>query len=324
LLCLWITQPKRGFYFLASAGLLSVGAFLVMNHYYEGWFYYYLFEVPRGHALYTNLFSYFWRYDLVGPAAIACSFSLIFLITNIFEKDTLKKAFYFFIPAALLTISAASRIHSEAYSNVLFPAYAALAIMTPMALKRILSDRTRTAGLRLGPWLGLILMLAQFYQLYYPAARHMPTAYDLAAGQRLIRVIQSIPGDVLIPYHGFLSTQSGKSPSAQAMGVYDVLRSPDHAGACLIDAYRQQILSKKYEAVILDDSESFLTFGNELKKLYGKKIPLFRMETVFRPRTGSYFRPVNIVFLKGSESEAKIKALLNQPISLTDIESHPR
>jgi hypothetical protein len=110
---------------------------------------------------------------------------------------------------------------------VALPAYAALAIVSGIALHDVLrlvreSPRRRTR--ELAP-IGLYtLALLQLIRLSYAPASLVPSAEDVAAGRSFMEHLAAMPGDVFVPYHGYLPVLAGREPHAHAVVIADVIR----------------------------------------------------------------------------------------------------
>ncbi len=290
----FFTRPKYCFFFMLTAAAWIGGSHLVLNQIHAGWYQYYLFEVPHQHEIYWKSLRSFWRNDLLQPMGIACGFGCLYLIRILFKTSRQKAFFYWTVGAGMLTITALSRAHSQAYRNVLFPAYALIAILAALGITNVTEARssTRYPLLSVGA-LGLLAFLQMSRLLYVPTPQ-IPTARDRQAGARLVELIHATPGEILLPYHGFLPTLAGKATSAQAMAVFDIVRVGDQQGGKLIEKFRQAVRTGRFEMIIVDHLPGLVVFEEALKTNYHKTDNLINDPSVFWPVTGSRFRPQEI------------------------------
>ena len=97
-------------------------------------------------------------------------------------------------------------------------------------------------------------MLAQFALAAYNPARFLPSTEMREAGDRLIRRIASIDGEVLVLMHPYYAAMAGKSPGAQIAAMWHARwRGRDPLPTDLVERIR----SRHYAAIISDESEFF-------------------------------------------------------------------
>jgi len=110
-----------------------------------------------------------------------------------------------------------------AYFHVLMPTIAALSIAGPIAMYRI-GRRLEPASKV--PALTTCLVLAlQFLPLLYPIRSLVPRPGAAATYRDVIAKIRSLPGPVLMPYHGYYATMAGKGMGMTVLPLDDILRA---------------------------------------------------------------------------------------------------
>ena len=82
----------------------------------------------------------------------------------------------------------------------------------------------------------------------YAVATHLPRAGDRAAAGALLRVLASVGGPVLMPYHPFYPYLVGQPTHFHQMGTNDVLR----AGWPLPPDIAARVAARRYRAIVLD------------------------------------------------------------------------
>ncbi|MEW6743404.1 MAG: glycosyltransferase family 39 protein [Planctomycetota bacterium] len=63
---------KRALYFVASAGGLIIASSLALNHLHQGWYRYYVLDVPRSHNTIRRMYVDFWTEDLLRNLPLVC------------------------------------------------------------------------------------------------------------------------------------------------------------------------------------------------------------------------------------------------------------
>jgi len=140
-------------------------------------------------------------------------------------------------------------------NNVLHPLATMMAIYIPYAVWRVRVDSAtlRPALGQLFEW-GLLLQLASF--VYIPTHLPMlfPGAKERARADNFIAYLRTIPGDVVIPAHGFIGTLAGKRTHTHVQVEDDVLVMHDSVSAAYQAAWQQAFREQRFGAIIWDES----------------------------------------------------------------------
>ncbi len=274
---------------LAAALLVSSVGFELAS---GGWYRYFVFDLPRHHGIVPERWITFWTHDLL-RVWIAVVGSILALL-SLFGRDRGTAGFYTGLWIGFVGSSLVARVRPAGWINSLLPAAAALAITFPLAvaLARTRSRPTRWGGV--GRTLAGALLLVQLLLLAYDPRSAVPTEEDRRAGERLLRYVREIEGEVLIPQHRFLQTRVGKTSFALDMAADDVLRAPDHpARRRLLTEIQTAIRSLRFDAVILHDdgwTRRVPGFG----EAYVFVEDLFGESPVYRPVVGYRMRPTRV------------------------------
>ncbi len=110
-----------------------------------------------------------------------------------------------------------------AYFHVLMPTIAALAVAGPIAMHRI-GRRLEPAALAPVFTTCLVLGLA-YLPLLYPIRSLLPRPGAAAAHRDILAKLESLPGPVLMPYHGYYATMAGKGMGMTVLPLDDILRA---------------------------------------------------------------------------------------------------
>ena len=116
-----------------------------------------------------------------------------------------------------------SLIHAGGTSDVLMPAYAAIALVCGLGY-----DAVRRAGSRFPVLTGALLaalVVVQVMHLSRQPLHEIPSAQSAAAGRQFVALVSSLPGEVIVTDHPWYDTMAGKASWAQSEAVHDVLRA---------------------------------------------------------------------------------------------------
>ena len=109
----------------------------------------------------------------------------------------------------LVGTSWVSLVHAGGSSDVLMPAYAAIALGAGIGTDIILRLETRYQGV-VGAVLAVVLAV-QVIQLSHRPLHEIPSAASEAAGHRFIALVASLPGQVIVADHPWYDTMAGKT-----------------------------------------------------------------------------------------------------------------
>ena len=280
--------------FAAYAGTLAIvvlGANALLQRAFDGWYSYYVFGVPAQHPLATEMLWGFWRFDLLRPLPLALVGSAVYvcwrLARSVTRHDDRDAALFYLLAAAGLFGGAlASRLHSLSYVNVVLPAYAMLSLLFAIAVHDGAeaagaarppagdSSTTDRAGARVRRWAPSAIYavaLLQLVRLVYAPAALVPTEADVEAGRAFVRALAAMPGDVFVPYHGYLPAMAGKRTHAHAVVIADVIRGGETAVEKGLDeSLRDALRTHRFTAVIAFDTptpvERWLPIGEHYRR----------------------------------------------------------
>ena len=155
--------------------------------------------------------------DLLPALSIAISYAILFML-HLWHGARRQFVFYLLFAAGMLAAAWISRLESGSYANVLFPAYACTAMLFGLGLhvaaQLLRSSRSHAA--RIGEATLLIAAFLQFVALTYNPRWMLPSTADRQAGNRLVATLAQIPGEIWVPYHGYLPT-----PHQHELGGYE-------------------------------------------------------------------------------------------------------
>jgi len=183
-------------------------------------------------------------------------------------------------------------MHVGGYNHVLVPAAAALALWTGCAVGRLGPARS-------GAWALACLQFAWFAFAAHFTDRlprvdwleQVPSAQDVAAGERVIERLRALDAPVFAPGSSYLVRRAGHSaPSLHAMALNDLLQSEARAVVQpLVDDLVQSLKEQRFAAILLHDHWDDLP---QLTQSYAPApFDVYAGADVFLPVTGGQSRP---------------------------------
>ena len=242
--------------FACFAGTVAAVLFVttvVLDRVFDGWYLYYIRDVPAQHPLALEMVWGFWRFDLLRPFPIALLASAGYLLEKLRRGDRDAALLHLLAAAGLCGGAWASRLHSLSYVNVALPAYAALALVFACLVhdRRFASDFLGTARVAITQCALYAVAVLQLLRLGYMPGRLVPTDQDVATGRSLLSTFATQPGDVFAPFHGYLPTLAGKSSHAHAVVIADVVRGDaSAAGRSFAEELERALKDHQFQAVI--------------------------------------------------------------------------
>ncbi|MEO5929593.1 MAG: glycosyltransferase family 39 protein [Candidatus Kapaibacterium sp.] len=303
---------RKSLWFIGTVGFLAVASFLILNHIYDGWYAYYLYKLPAGHALEWPILATFWVRDILPPLAVSILIAVLYLAIGDVESGR-RRYFYPLLALGMVGWGLLSRMHIGGYVNVLIPVHAVIAILCGIAIPRLTEYFQREAPEKARGIEAFISIafIVQFALLAYNPRKIIPAPGDVAAGGRMLDAMRSIRGDIFMEHHSYLPVLAGKNSNAQGQAILDILRGSDTASAnALKSELADAITHKKFGAIILDNTSIFddVTPGNNwlkglLQNNYTLRDTLHYPSNEFWPVVGSKTRPEYIYVPVGLPAE---------------------
>ena len=275
---------------LGLSTALIGGTLWVLNMLHQGWYKYYIFDLTGqrwSQKIVPQRILGFWSEDMLGPLGVAVLLFLAFLISAWGSESRTHLVFYAAFAVGMIGTTWFSRLEYGAYGNALLPAHALLAIGFGLAMARFWQKTGATAPL---PNIFLfIVVLIQFANLAYNPFLLVPNAADRKAGDLLITTMAQIPGDIMLPGHGFLPYLAGKPRYAHEVAVKNLTRIDRGPIRDKLEReFISAIAAKRFSALILDKHN---WLKPELQRHYEFSGMVFTGKEVFWPVTGNRLRP---------------------------------
>lgn len=269
---------------ISLVGLVS----LYLNLATDGWYAYYVFNLLGNQTEWIpSVFSSFWTDDLIFHLPVAVVLGVFFFTSRLNQQDWKTGAYWFFILVGALVGSFITRVKLGGYDNVLLPLYAIMSILIGLGFHSVLSS-INGLPVRFRAELTGAIYVAGIFQLailiYNPFAQ-IPTLTDRAASNRLVQLIADIPGEVYLPYHGYLSTLAGKETYAHHSATWDIMRGEqdDPAKKVLQQALDRAIQEQFFTMILLDSNWHYLP---RIPEFYERAGWVFPDQVVPVPVTG--------------------------------------
>ena len=288
--------------YVATAGAIGLGGTQAMNSSTDGWFWTYISKIHRAHdfnwdRFYASFGNILWHFPaltiVVGVAAVAL------LATYIRTRELPAAAPTFLLWLATFAVStvvgcigwgtefAHFNAYMPAFLHGAFAAGAALPLLAQCAQAWRTHQRTSdndtsattAVDTRIAQGLAGLAALALAVTCVHAGwspARFIPEDRDVMAGDKLIKHIASIEGEVWMPSHPWYLELAGKHPFVHRMGIKDVTARQNRTVVGLDDALR----SHKFAAIIMDNRDLFL----ELPLLGAEYHPVLKLPDDERPR----------------------------------------
>ncbi len=280
----------RSLWFVGTVIVLFGGSALWLNAVTDGWYSFYVFELPGHHKIRWDYLILFWTRD-VWPALALAFLASVWVVLGFAERDgkrgILRKPIFFYIClfAGMLAAAWSSRMHAGGYDNALFPACAALAIGLGLFVAWLEAHQSAAHGVRAFLYFVVLLQLAN---LFYNPADQVPDKADREAGDALVALMSSYKGDVWLTHHGYLPELSGKQMYTHPYAIFDIQQLGGPVADKVFAEIRAEIASQRFEAIICDRPG----VGEiRLEPYYQIVDTVFASPSVFRPVTGAPVRP---------------------------------
>ncbi len=286
------TDWRRGAALSAALGIVFGATYAVIQQQSQGWFHFYLFELPRHHPVIGQLLRGFWIEDLLGPVGIALAIGACHFFAAPLRPRLARVTLDAVMIGALVITGYLTRIRVGSYVNVLLPAYLAAAALFGLGLAALFEKRDRaTPGGRMAECYVLLVCLVQFAVLAYKPWLQIPSDADRVAGEQIVESLKRVEGDVWVPRHPYLAAMAGKPWRSHELAMQDVLRRDEMpAQHELVGELNAAARAHRFAVLVLDD-ETWVhgTFA----PYYSLKAKMFRDDEarLFFPVTGYYTRP---------------------------------
>ena len=285
-------------------GLISLATFLMMigistilfNTFTDGWYSVYVFKLLRQQTEWIpSMFLSFWGVDLIFKLPVALLFTLLFLKRK--TQSRFENWFWLCLLAGVLAGSFITRVKVGGYVNVLIPLYAGLSVTFGLGLNEILEKPGILLAKSSQRKNGLILLicLLQFGLITYNPVDQLPSAADKTAGDKLIKFLSNIDGEVFMPDYGYLNALAGKQTYAHHSAIWDIMRSKEENSIkkSLSEDLTRNIQNHTFAMIIMNSEWNYCC--QNIDQYYSQTGPLFSQEDIYdrHGRTLFIYQPID-------------------------------
>ncbi len=265
----------------------------------EGWYWWFVYSLPRLHEFeFIGLLDFFLE-DLI-PLGTALILGVVFFARSPDASRCGSRTFAALSVTGLIGAAWQSYLHLGSYRNVLLPACAALSLLGGLGGHSLetsieISENSglpRQLRLALAGRLLLIAgFLVQAWRLWFAPFPLIPGREDETAGRRFLEMLNGEKGRVLLPYHGGYLPMAGKEPCAHHMAICDVLRAGASQGrAALLADIHQALAEGRFSALITDEP----WFPEQFDRFFPDRSEITNQGELFLPPVGMRVRPTFI------------------------------
>jgi hypothetical protein len=257
---------RRVFAYIALAGLIGLGGTWLLQKTTQGWFWTYIREIHAAHDFNMDRFwksfgNILWHFPalsiLVGVGLVTVLVTRI--VRGVLPRPARPLVLWSATFAVSTLVGAVGWGTEFAHFNAYMPAFlhgalaAGAAIPAIFACMRLLVGERKHTEL-ISHAVALLAAVPLAYACYshrWDPKRYIPTARDVAAGDKLIARIRAIDGDVWMPSHPWYLQLAGKSPRVHRMGIKDVTWRQTRT----VDGLEEVLRNHAFAALVLDEND---------------------------------------------------------------------
>jgi len=294
-------KRSERFMFLLTFSVLMAGSFVIMNTLTNGWYKFFVFELPGQHEILKTFLVDFWTKDILKQLPVAFCLCMIPFLkfgagTHSKSGQTIQDIM---VLGALFMASYLSRLHRGGWDNVLMPVYAGIAIYFGIGMAQLLKALGGKDNFRIV----LIIALAlQFMSLFYWPQQQIPSTRDRQQGEKLMQLISSFKGEVYCSDHPWYLLKQNKPAQAQDCTIWDILRATgtEQWQSNLQQQMATAVAERRYEAFIVDNEDFRLRVPDF--EMYYKLADSNLSGKVFLPVTGWERKPTCLFIRRTNEA----------------------
>jgi hypothetical protein len=223
--------------FIVTSAATAVIVLAAMGLLFDPWLTFYCLDVPGSHHLRA------WDLAVLGPVFVVTTLPIA-LGAPLVHARSLRRWLsdpWSAATVAYLTMSLLARAKEGGSANVFLPLVALAAIQLGRYLEHIRNHLPRAS---------LALLAGQLALLWWSPLSILPTARDVATGDRVVAELAGVPGDVYVPAFPAYAVMAGKPWHAHYVALCDLARIDPGMRVELA----RQLASRRFAAVVSPDS----------------------------------------------------------------------
>ncbi len=291
-------DARRGAAILVGTGLLAGAASLALVILSDGWYAYYVFQLPPerfASQFQVQRIPVFWMQHVLARLPILSALA-IWSLWHEWRRDRDSALFLSMLTLGMVGTSWWSCLEETAYDNNLLPFHLCLGLLAGVALGRASEPGRRGAGsasLAVGA-----LLLLQLLLLGYDPRVHVPSREDRAAGRSLERRLSASAAELVMTHRPFLPGLAEAPITAHIHAINDVLRGDE--GPASRDLERELVGifgQRRVRRLLVDEGWWFASedINQAIQSQYRVSERLFDDDSVFWTRTGMASRPAYLL-----------------------------
>ena len=248
---LFFNQTGKLRFLLPIGGFLAGSATLVFLHFYsDGWFTYYILELPKAHRYqWEKLPTLFSNSLLLTYPFILVIAGMTYWLKN--EKNNYRHSFIPVLCATLLVAALLPYMHTGSAANVLMPLQGSAALLLGFCLGTLEKKPLMHT-------IGVILILPQLAILGYNPQAVIPGEEEKDRAEKLVKCMAAFEGPVLNTRTGFVWRAAQKEMSVHEPAVADIFRTgPSPENKAMRDAFIKKVEDQYYDAIFFGPQMTF-------------------------------------------------------------------
>ncbi len=255
---------SHAIFFVILTAIVLTAVVFPLNIYTQGWFFYYVFYLPSKHRLYENIIGRLFQVIYVYKYFFAILSACLFIMKD--KEKSLQSEGIITLIVTIICVFYTLKIGGS--NNMMFPAFATLAILFAQTFKKFLINKNI---------LPAIIVIAIFCLFTYSPVEYIDKSQEKAILDRQVKYMATIKGEVFMPSAPLLVTLAGKEPTVRTDPLGDLLgewgdEKPTKEGLDIIYIINGKLAEKKFSYIRLSgkerSSKMYILLQDQLTKNY--------------------------------------------------------
>jgi len=288
---LFVSSRRMAYWFVGVFVVLLASACLVMNFVYDGWFWYYVYDVWAGGMKAWGAILPFVTNDVLVPFGLALTVSYWPFLSKSSSSVTHARMYYGMLFAGVLLMALLGQLQVGGTRALLMPFHAGVAVVFGLGMGAAFAD-LHWDGPRVTRFVTLMVVIQLVGLLWNPVGS-MPTREDRNAAHTWVEKVGMVPGAVWVTHRVDMAGYAGKGGFAHLNAISAVIESgSDFRGAKTMLGLEvvKVIESHAFSAVVLDRLDPWLVFALDVDYRRDRENWVFE-DDVLWTRAGVRVRP---------------------------------
>ncbi len=261
-----------------SAALIAL-SLVIMNQATDGWYQWYILDIPSRHEVYHDMLMFFWTKDLGKWLPIALIIAAYSAVSGGLNRSAARNHIGdICLFGGLLITAYLGRVHSGGAQNTLFPVAAGIAVFFGTGydeLQRRFHSRPGSA------LFVTAIAVVQFLRLVWNPVTVLPTEANLKAGQDMLAELSKYSGEVFMPDNSWYPRMLSKPAQAHSFTSWDIFRARglENWKSILQTQADAAVEDEKYDVMVI--TAHFITESPSFSRKYVEiEAPWLRKEII--------------------------------------------